>query len=239
LSAGAGVETHWRGIRIAPTVRYTRWAEDNQRFTNGRTAPNQVELFVAFSREAESSWRPFGDRVSLGVVLGTNVTGDYRTTRQQYTPSDSSQNITVLQSSGPRSFIVGPTLRVGLSQNFSVSVDALSRPVSSSSEIIFADGARQSGSGSFHTWEFPVLATYKFRVHRVQPFVGAGPSFRIRGSLGETSWYGATAAAGVQARLSRLQIEPQFRYTYWRPDRFPQFRHVQRNQTEVLAAFTF
>lgn len=46
ISAGVGVGTQWRRLRVAPTVRYTRWGKDPWS-ANARTRPDQVEFLVA------------------------------------------------------------------------------------------------------------------------------------------------------------------------------------------------
>jgi Outer membrane protein beta-barrel domain len=43
ITGGLGVEIHWRGMKIAPAARYTRWASDRGRRP---TAPDQVELLA-------------------------------------------------------------------------------------------------------------------------------------------------------------------------------------------------
>ena len=48
FTASAGIETHWRAIRIAPAVRYTRWATDGT-LREFRTLPNQIEILAGFS----------------------------------------------------------------------------------------------------------------------------------------------------------------------------------------------
>lgn len=55
VTAGAGVETRARGMRIAPALRFTRWAEDQNRYRQSNsyyypwTKPNSVELIVGIS----------------------------------------------------------------------------------------------------------------------------------------------------------------------------------------------
>ena len=48
VSAGVGVEAQWRRLRIAPRVRYTRWAEDALDLA-ARTRPGQLEFLAGFS----------------------------------------------------------------------------------------------------------------------------------------------------------------------------------------------
>ncbi|MBC7928721.1 MAG: hypothetical protein H7039_24010 [Bryobacteraceae bacterium] len=50
-TAGSGVEARWRWLRITPTLRYTRWAEDNRALYASQNFPkrDQVELLFGFS----------------------------------------------------------------------------------------------------------------------------------------------------------------------------------------------
>jgi hypothetical protein len=48
ITAGAGIETSVRRLKIAPVVRFTRWAAD-KRTLSSITKPNQVELLVGVS----------------------------------------------------------------------------------------------------------------------------------------------------------------------------------------------
>lgn len=50
FTAGGGVDTYYKALKIGPVLRYTRWAEDSGRYRGApRTAPNQVELLVSFT----------------------------------------------------------------------------------------------------------------------------------------------------------------------------------------------
>jgi hypothetical protein len=85
------------------------------------------------------------------------------------------------------------------------------------------------------TWEFPVVAKYKFRRSRqMRPFAELGPSFRLSGNLhgGAPSPWGVTTGAGVEARISRLKIAPALRYTRW-----AQGAGIPVNRWEVLVGF--
>lgn len=52
FTAGGGVETNYKALKIGPVMRYTRWAEDSSQYRYRgapRTAPNQLELLVSFT----------------------------------------------------------------------------------------------------------------------------------------------------------------------------------------------
>jgi hypothetical protein len=82
FSAGAGVEFHvLHNLNIAPTLRYTHWASSAPGNFDGWN-PNQVEFLTAFSSTAEENSRPLGPYVSLGIMLGTTLTDDFRIVSQ-------------------------------------------------------------------------------------------------------------------------------------------------------------
>ena len=241
ITAGLGLETRWRALKIAPVVRYTRWNRDNVSVDEASTQRNQVELLVGFSQETESIWRPLGHRMSVGVVLGTNLTGDFRTTTQPFAGTGPGFHVqSGIESSGPRSFIVGPVLEFRLPSRFSAEIDALHRPVTSTSELLFSDGTRYSSVGRGSTWEFPLLAKYRLPTHGVAPFFEIGPSFRLpQGELTFASPFGVTAGAGVELRLRQMRIGPGIRDTHWAADRGLGGQKTSRNQVELLCGFSF
>jgi hypothetical protein len=81
-TVGIGVETQWRGLSIAPTLRYTRWAQD-QYFA--RSQLNQVELLVEVSRASESYGSPLGQRISVGAIAGWGLTNDVSSYTENFT----------------------------------------------------------------------------------------------------------------------------------------------------------
>jgi len=241
ITAGFGVETRWRSLRIAPVLRYTRWSGNNASGDRASTQRNQVELLVGFSQQTESIWHPLGHHMSLGVVLANNLTGDFRTTTLQFPVIGYGRQLqSAVDSSGPRSFIAGPTVEFHLPANVSVEIDALHRPVTSTLDIVFSDGTRTHSTGGGATWEFPVLAKYRFPIRRVAPFVEAGPSFRLpQGELTFASPFGIAAGAGLEFRFRQMQIAPAIRGTRWAPDRGLGGQKTTRNQLELLAGLSF
>ena len=221
LTAGLGVEIHAGKINIAPELRYTRWAPDNA-VIGYNSNPNQLELLLGFRVATESYLHPLGRQVSIGVVAGAGLTG--ATTQ-----------------------IVGPMVEFALPKGFALEVDALYHP-------LFAEGPGaniggetgvtgvSSGSNSGYegtglTWELPVLAKYRFPTRTLQPFVEAGPSFRLGGNV---SSHGITAGVGVEAHLGVLRVAPAVRFTHWALD-YPNCLpcSTNPNQTEALVGFSF
>jgi hypothetical protein len=252
VTAGLGVEMHLHGLNIAPAVRYTHWAADPAHSV--QTIPNQLEFLVGFSRTSESNWRPLGPHVSLGVVAGTNLTGDFRTETNTYETNIfvprpgggytiQQEIVTFTSSAGPKSFIVGPMVELELPKHFSVEAAAVYRPVHSLFQQTLSDGRKySSGVGTNISWEFSVLTKYRFPAlfeKSFQPFLELGPSFRLPQGLTGTSHCGVAAGAGVEVRVGPLKIAPAFRFTQWAPNNQPGFSNESRHQLEFMTGFSF
>jgi hypothetical protein len=252
VTAGLGVELHVHSLNIAPVVRYTDWAADPVQSV--QTIPNQLEFLVGFSRSAELHGRPLGPHVSLGVVVGTNLTGDFRSEANTYETNIfvprpgggytiQQETVTSTSSAGPKSFIVGPTVELELPKHFSLEAAAVYRPVRSLFQEILSNGQKYvSGVGTNITWEFPVLAKYRFPSpfeKYFKPFVELGPSFRLPQGLYGASHYGVAAGAGVEARVGPLKIAPAFRFTQWGPQNPQGLINASRHQVEFMTGFSF
>jgi hypothetical protein len=232
VTAGAGIEFHvWRGLNIAPEVRYTHWDSNGTLSFDGLN-PNQVEFLTAFTSIPDENWHPLGGHVSIGVVLGATLTPDVRTLR--YTGGLGYNNLplftaTSVSTPGPDSFLIGPSLEIQLPLNLSLEVDAIRRPIpeggywtappgttltATQSAALAALNAVPSGPPDI-TWDFPLLAKYKFRLPVAAPFAELGPSFRLPQEIngGNLSTHGVTAGLGVEARLLHLNVAPELRFT--------------------------
>jgi hypothetical protein len=208
LVAGAGIETRLGKFRIAPEVRYIRWAEDRNSL-GPFTRSDQVELLTSFSTGGVEGGRAFGPRISLGVVAGVTLSPDFRnvTLSQTFAFTDSF-------SSSPGAFLLGPTVEVAIARGFFFEGDAIHQPMRSTNHGGF-NGDISSNTQSFNTWSFPLLGKYKFSTHGMQPFLEAGPAFRDAPEPRGLSPYGLTAGAGIETHLWRLAIAPSVRYTHW------------------------
>jgi hypothetical protein len=229
FTAGVGIEKKLGGLKIAPVVRYTRWASSAGPVWSIPTTvnQNQVELLVGFSPASESAGVPQLRGVSVGALVGTNLTGAYNEEASGYTNT--------------RGVIAGVSLEVHLLRALSLEVDGLHRPVSATFPYVDEDGLAHSYDATVNTWTFPVLAKYRlpWSAHGWRPFVEAGPDFRLLGMLGNSAHHGVLAGAGVERKLRRFRIAPAIRYTRWGSDRFPDSGEPSRNQLELLAAATF
>ena len=235
VAAGAGVEAHLRKLRIAPEVRYIRWAEDNSSL-GARTRSDQVELLTSLSTGGLEGGHAFGPRISLGVVAGATLSPDFRsvTYSQTYAFTDSF-------SSSPGAFLLGAMVEVAIARGFSFEGDAVHQPMRSTGRLGF-NGVISSDTRSINTWSFPLLGKYKFSTHGLRPFVEAGPAFRVAATeLAGSSPRGVTGGAGIETHLWRMAIAPSVRYTHWGRNSitFSGPLAPLQNQVAVLAGFSF
>jgi hypothetical protein len=234
LAAGAGAEIGLGRFRVAPEVRYTRWAEDRNSL-GPFTRSDQVELLTSVSTGAFEGGHAFGPRVSLGVVAGATLSPDFRsvTVSQTFTFTDSF-------SSSPGAFLLGAMVEVAIAQGFFFEGDALHQPLRYTARGGF-NGDSSSDNQSFNTWSFPLLGKYKFSTHGMQPFLEAGPAFRDTPEPQGLSPHGVTAGAGIEMHWWRLAIAPSVRYTHWGRYSPPVAGALVpfENQVAVLAGFSF
>ena len=157
-----------------------------------------------------------GQRLSIGVVGGGSLTDSFPT---ETVPAGSGLGIRYFSSS--KDYIAGPMVELRLFSNWSVEVDGLYRKLHFTWAGVEADGSLNSISPSpVITWEFPVLAKYRFHWWKTQPFAELGPSFRTAGNLNGThpSHEGVTAGLGVELHARKLTFAPALRYTRWAAD---------------------
>jgi hypothetical protein len=221
ITGGIGLQFRVGSLRIEPTIRYTRWgAEQTYVYSSTPAKRDQLEFLVGAAADS-SSFRPtvFGRRLSAGILGGFGLSGDFPE-KEGWTSA--------------RSKLVGLALESAISERLSVEFDALYRP------RILSERQR----ATVLTWEFPVLAKYKFRStpHR-RPFVALGPSLRSSGNTNGTnpSRYGVTAGLGFEAKLQMLRFAPAVRYTRWAADPPAPFSpgSTIRNQVDVVVGFLF
>jgi hypothetical protein len=175
-------------------------------------------LFAAtFGMAAAAS----GQRLSVGVVAGGSLTDSFQSeTLLIFNPIENGP-IGTRYFSSAKDYVVGPMLELRLLSHWSVETDALYRKLHFASAAVEADGSLNSISRSpVVTWEFPVLAKYRFQVRKMQPFVELGPSLRTAGNLNGThpSHDGVTAGLGLELLARNLSLAPVLRYTRWAAD---------------------
>jgi len=143
--------------------------------------------------------------------------------------------------------MIGAMLELHLPLGFSVEGDALYHPLNLATEVNTGTAIYRN-SDTFNSWEFPVLAKYRFlHTPLVKPFVEGGPSFRASSSaVNYLSNEGLTIGGGVEIKLGRLRLEPELRYLRWRADKpfyqdgVPVYINSSNlNQAEFLVGIAF
>jgi hypothetical protein len=157
----------------------------------------------------------FAQPLSFGIRGGVPLTGAFSDVTF---PSSGSEF--VRQFSGSDEYLIGPMVELHLPFGFSVEADALYHPLDLTEQIDNGTSTF-SNSTTINSWEFPILAKYHFLPFPiVKPYVEAGPSFRAvgRANTGYLSKAAFTIGAGVEVKLLRLRLEPEFRYIRWGKD---------------------
>ena len=239
ISAGIGAAFHLGPFRLAPSLRYTRWARESI-YPGYATKPGQIELLTAISyATSPSSWRVKARRIRLGVVAGTPFTGglDRGPEAMPYV-------------SELRGYMAGLSVDLELNRRLSVEVDGIYRPYRGFDLGYAHDGRIWRSEFTVLTWQFPVLAKLNLRPStKFQPIFEAGPSFRLNGNAGDynPSRLGLTVGAGIETKVGRLAIGPVVRYTRWAQDTNPHEHsagsdggpRTSQDQVELLVKFFF
>ena len=176
----------------------------------------------------------WGQHLSYGVVVGTALTDDFKTSFSGNAGSGFPQ----LQTpAGKSAFVGGPMWEWHFSEHVSLEADGLYREMHYNNED--PPGPRDA----VVTWEFLVLAKYRFSSYRfggasVRPFLEAGGSFRAAGNLNQAnpSHQGATAGAGFEFPVRKFMIVPTLRYTRWAAD--TNGVRSRPDQLELLVGFS-
>jgi hypothetical protein len=141
---------------------------------------------------------------------------------------------------------VGGLIELNLPLHLSVETDALYRPLNYAWSFSYTNpnglGGSVHPSVTVITWEFPVLAKYRFPMRLVKPFFEAGPSFRAASNLNATSPsnHGVSAGGGIELAFRRLKIAPEVRYTRWAADQLSKpWAMTDPNQAEFLVGLSF
>ena len=233
LSVGMGAALRLGRIRIAPTVRYTRWERESI-YPKYATKPDQIEVLVSAAYQTEAgSRRLAGRHLEIGAIAGLSLTRGFR--------QPDSANAIVERTR----YLVGPTVEINLAGKISVEADAIYKPLRAGS-----DSPNVQTPFSVLTWQFPVLVKYRWTRSAWAPFAEAGPSFRVAGNLNgyNPSHYGITAGAGIETRTHGIRLSPALRYTRWATDasryRLPpgvhfDYSRTNANAVELVLALSF
>jgi len=145
-------------------------------------------------------------RVSFGLVTGGSLTSDVGQESSAIfaLPSGALETEQSRFFSTHKEYIVGAMVEFGLPWRMALEMDGLYRPMNFTSAVVLPNDPLNSASpNTIVTWEFPVLAKYKFPMHKAKLLIEAGPSFRSSGNLNGTapSSYGGTFGLGVEAHV--------------------------------------
>jgi hypothetical protein len=128
---------------------------------------------------------------------------------------------------------LGPTADLNLPFGLGVEFDMLLKRTG------YSNGSAHNAT----SFEFPLLAKYKFPGKMARVYVSGGLSFRAITDiplLTESTSKGFVFGAGMRYDFKLVKISPELRYTRWdnKPFEWPGLQSVQ-NQTEFLIGITF
>jgi hypothetical protein len=181
------------------------------------TVTRKLAVLIASALTAASA-----QNLSIGGAAGTNLTSNFQ-------PFSVAPDISYINT---QTLLLGGVAEWSFAGPLSIEADGLYRRLHEHDPF---------SSFSVVTWEFPVLAKYRFRLSHLTPFVEAGPSFRATGNLNDIhpSHYGFSAGVGVERQAGRLRIETAVRFTHWAADleSVPSDIRTKTDQLELLVAF--
>jgi hypothetical protein len=187
ITAGVGAAIHLGNLRVAPTIRYTRWDKETHS-PPYPTKGDQVEFLtsVAWGTSAEPV-HAAGHGLSLGVLGGLSPIGEF------YYPASG-----VRERIG---YLAGASGQLELRQGLALEVDAVYK--------LLHNSFGQNSGFTVLSWDFPVLAKYHLAKLGRAPFVEAGPSFRAAGNLNgyNPSHFGVTAGQSDYPRTNANAVE--------------------------------
>jgi len=141
-------------------------------------------------------------------------------------------------------YTVGPFVELKVPAGFSVEIDALYHSYAYS----LAESPLPLQSSSASSWEFPVVAKYRFLPGPVRPYVEGGLAFSHifdvahAPELVNSSNLGVVVGAGVELHLAVLKISPEVRYNGWTLHTFDSpggLLQSNRNQAAILVGISF
>jgi hypothetical protein len=203
----------------------------------------RISTGVAFASGKVTSPEPSVRRVSFGLVTGGSLTNDVGQESSAIfaIPSGALETERSRFFSTHKEYIVGSMVEFGLPWRMALEVDGLYRPMNFTFSVVLPNQPLNSASpNTIVTWKFPVLAKYKFPIHKMKPLIEVGPSFRSPGNLNRTapSSYGGTFGLGVDAHAWKLKITPVIRYTHWAGEGLYE-PHTKRNQAETMVGISY
>lgn len=184
-----------------------------------------------------------GQAMSGGILIGGSLTGGYTDRTRIF-------SLPPLEPGGPwqhwfgsvwsrsRDWLGGGVLEIRFTESWSLEVNGLFRQLNGQSASFPLTETRPARGSprQIVTWQFPILAKYRFQGRNVTPFVALGPAFRTAGNVDDEapSHHGMTAGTGFEIRWGALQVSPTLRYTIWAGDVNGRY---ESDQVELLVGF--
>ncbi len=188
----------------------------------------------------------FGQTLKFGVRAGANLTNFFSFERN-YAHFDFVDN--------SKGYVLGPMFELRLPFGLGFEADAMYRH--GKYRLATFNGFTRAGSAN--SWQFPLLAKYRFLTKAIRPYADAGFAFdKLTGvSEGAVQSFGNVALpARAGSRIGKgvvlgagidihavLHFEPELRYTRWGgsqyQDQFYDGVRVSRNQVQLLLGITF
>jgi hypothetical protein len=178
--------------------------------------------------------------VMAGVIGGITVTQDFEDELFTYPPPSTANAV----QSTPRRWLAGAGVEARLKGHLSFEVNALYHELEYTFFGIEPDGTHNSVSPSHVvTFEFPVMAKYRFGGGKTHLYMEGGPCLRTAGNLNGTrpSDRSLTVGVGVERRFRWLRIAPEVRYLRWAVDKLPPHGiapPTRPDQVELLIGFS-
>src|SRR5438105_4927501 len=114
-------------------------------------------------------------RLSIGVIAGGSLTDSFRTETTPVNFGIPNAPTAERSFSPSKDWIIGPAVEFHIGGDWSVEVDGLYRKLHFTTAAVLPNGTLNSVSPSpVVTWEFPMLAKYRFRGSHLRPFLEAG-----------------------------------------------------------------
>ncbi len=171
-------------------------------------------------------WFTFGARV--GTPLGDSIE-EFRSPAAELTPSQTN-------------FLIGPSAELLLPFGLGFEVDALYKRTE-----VELETPSDVTSDTVSSWEFPLMAKYRFPGPNLKPFVGAGVAFRSFSNLSQfargldSTVNGYVFGGGLLIKVGGVRLSPELRYTRWNsidPGETTPVRN-SKNQTDFMVGITF
>ena len=174
---------------------------------------------------------------------------------------DKASSGTLGDLSHPKRYIFGVTGEVRLPFGFAIEVDALYRRMSYNATVAVGGNTVILDTAA-NTWEFPLLAKYRFGKHIARPFVDAGVAWNslhgltqsvrsavsggtitpITSNPAETTTKGFVMGFGLDVKALLIHIQPEVRYTRWGAKHFfdpSGILNSNQSQAEFLLGISF